>query len=69
MIETINRDPEGGEAIPWQRAATQLEQLRPAGGSRGPTCWLSTIRPDSLSPRDHPAPERKRDDHWRQHSR
>jgi Pyridoxamine 5'-phosphate oxidase len=46
MIESTNLDPENSEPLPWQRALDQLEQLRPAGGSRGPTCWLSTTRPD-----------------------
>ena len=46
MIESTNLDPESSEPLPWQRALDQLEQLRPAGGSRGPTCWLSTIRSD-----------------------
>jgi hypothetical protein len=46
VIETINLDPENAEAIDWQRAIDQLDRLRPAGGSRGPTCWLSTVRPD-----------------------
>jgi hypothetical protein len=45
VIEAVNLDPEGSETIPWSRAASQLERLRPAGGSRGPTCWLSTTRP------------------------
>jgi hypothetical protein len=42
MIESINLDPEGSETIPWSRAVSQLGELRPAGGSRRPTCWLST---------------------------
>jgi hypothetical protein len=46
LIETVNLDPDGGEPIPWSRATTQLDRLQPAGGSRGPTCWLSTTRPD-----------------------
>jgi hypothetical protein len=46
MIASINLDPDGNETIPWSRALAQLEQLRPAGGSRGPTCWLSTTGPD-----------------------
>jgi hypothetical protein len=46
IIESTNLDSEVTEPIPWSRAAVQLEQLRPAGGSRGPTCWLSTIDRD-----------------------
>ena len=46
MIESTNLDPESNEPLPWQRARGQLERLQPAGGSLGPTCWLSTIRPD-----------------------
>jgi len=46
VIETINLDPQSTEAINWKRATEQLDRLQPAGGSRGPTCWLSTIRPD-----------------------
>lgn len=46
MIESINLDPEGSETIPWLRAVSQLDELRPAGGSRGPTCWLATTSPD-----------------------
>jgi Pyridoxamine 5'-phosphate oxidase len=34
------------EAIPWSRAVSQLDKLEPSGGSRGPTCWLSTTRRD-----------------------
>ena len=30
------------ESLSWSRAVTQLERLQPAGGSRGPTCWLAT---------------------------
>jgi hypothetical protein len=46
MIESTNLDPESSEPLPWQRALAQLERLQPAGGSRGPTCWLSTIGQD-----------------------
>jgi hypothetical protein len=46
MIETINLAPDGSDEIRWSRAVAQLDELRPAGGSRGPTCWLSTVRPD-----------------------
>ena len=46
MTDSVNVDHEGNELIPWSRAVDQLEALRPAGGYRGPTCWLSTIRPD-----------------------
>jgi hypothetical protein len=44
-METTNLDPES-EPIAWSRATSQLGQLRPAGGIRGPTCWLSTTDPD-----------------------
>lgn len=43
MIESTNLAHDASEPIPWSRALGQLEQLQPAGGSRGPTCWLSTI--------------------------
>ena len=46
MADSINLDREGNAAIPWSRALSQLEALRPAGGHSGPTCWLSTIRSD-----------------------
>jgi hypothetical protein len=46
VTESINLDPDGNDALPWSRAVEQLERLRPAGGSRGPTCWLTTIGPD-----------------------
>jgi pyridoxamine 5'-phosphate oxidase-like protein len=46
MIESTNLGYDGSEPIPWSRALGQLEQLRPAVGSRGPTCWLSTIDTD-----------------------
>lgn len=44
-MESINLDPEESE-IPWSRAVEQLQRLEPRGGSRGPTCWLTTSRPD-----------------------
>jgi hypothetical protein len=44
-VEAINRDHEESE-IPWSRAVDQLDKLEPRGGSRGPTCWLTTTRPD-----------------------
>ena len=44
-LESINLDPEESE-IPWSRAVEQLDKLEPRGGSRGPTCWLTTTRPD-----------------------
>jgi hypothetical protein len=40
--ESINVDLVAAP-LEWARAAGQLAQLQPAGGSRGPTCWLSTI--------------------------
>ena len=43
--EAINVDL-ASAPLEWARAAGQLAQLQPAGGSRGPTCWLSTIDPD-----------------------
>ena len=44
-MESVNLD--AGEAeIPWSRALDQLLKLRPRGGSRGPTCWLATTRPN-----------------------
>lgn len=46
MTKTVNLDRDGSEPIPWSRATEQLERLQPAGGSRGPTCWLSTTGPD-----------------------
>ncbi|HLI61434.1 MAG TPA: pyridoxamine 5'-phosphate oxidase family protein [Solirubrobacteraceae bacterium] len=46
MIESINLDDDASDPIPWSRASAQLDELRPAGGSRGPTCWLSTMNPD-----------------------
>ena len=42
MIEATSLEPGRPEAMPWARAAEQLDELRPIGGSRGPTCWLST---------------------------
>lgn len=48
MIDSINVDHEGNELIPWSRAVSQLDALRPAGGRSGPTCWLSTIRTDGV---------------------
>jgi hypothetical protein len=44
-LESINLDPEESE-IPWSRAIEQLDKLEPRGGSGGPTCWLTTTRPD-----------------------
>ena len=44
-MESVNLDPEEAE-IPWSRALDQLDKLEPRGGSRGPTCWLATTRPD-----------------------
>jgi hypothetical protein len=44
VIDAVNLDP-GSDAIAWSRAAAQLDDLRPHGGS-GPTCWLATIGPD-----------------------
>jgi Pyridoxamine 5'-phosphate oxidase len=44
-VESINLDPEETE-IPWSRAVDQLNKLEPRGGSRGPTCWLTTTRVD-----------------------
>jgi hypothetical protein len=44
-VESINLDPEESE-IPWSRAFEQLDKLEPRGGNRGPTCWLTTTRPD-----------------------
>jgi hypothetical protein len=44
-LESINLDLEH-EEIPWSRALSQLNKLEPRGGSRGPTCWLATARPD-----------------------
>ena len=44
-LESINLDP-GESEIPWSRAVEQLDKLEPRGGSRGPTCWLTTTRPD-----------------------
>jgi hypothetical protein len=38
MIEGTSLDPARPEAMPWTRAAEQLAELRPIGGSRGPTC-------------------------------
>jgi hypothetical protein len=45
-IDAVNLDPDAGEPLPWQRATSQLDELRPAGGSRSPTCWLSSISAD-----------------------
>jgi hypothetical protein len=45
LIETVNLDPDGSDPIPWSRAAEQLAGLQPAGGRRGPRCWLSTTHP------------------------
>lgn len=44
-MESVNLDVEQPE-IPWSRAVEQLDRLEPRGGSRGPTCWLTTSRPD-----------------------
>ena len=44
-MESVNLDAEEAE-IPWSRALDQLDKLEPRGGSRGPTCWLATTRPD-----------------------
>lgn len=44
-VEAVNLDPEEPE-IPWSRAVGQLDKLEPRGGSRGPTCWLTTTRAD-----------------------
>jgi hypothetical protein len=44
-MESINLDAEEAE-IPWSRALEQLDKLEPRGGSRGPTCWLTTTRAD-----------------------
>ena len=44
-MESINLDAEQPE-IPWSRAVAQLDNLQPRGGSRGPTCWLTTTRSD-----------------------
>ena len=44
-MESINLDLEELE-IPWSRAVDQLDKLEPRGGSRGPTCWLTTTRAD-----------------------
>lgn len=49
MADAINVDHEGNETISWSRALSQLENLRPAGGASGPTCWLSTVDPDGAS--------------------
>jgi hypothetical protein len=46
LIESTNLDPQHSEPIPWSRAVAQLDRLQPAGGSRGPTCWLSTANLD-----------------------
>jgi hypothetical protein len=46
LIETVNLDRSGSEPIRWSRATDQLDRLQPAGGSRGPTCWLSSTRAD-----------------------
>src|SRR5581483_3993385 len=45
-MESVNVDPEQSEPIRWERAVSQLDKLEPRGGSSGPTCWLSTTRPD-----------------------
>jgi hypothetical protein len=44
-MESINIASEESE-IPWSRALDQLDKLEPRGGARGPTCWLTTVRPD-----------------------
>ena len=44
-MESINLDTAEAE-IPWSRAIDQLDKLEPRGGSRGPTCWLTTTRAD-----------------------
>ncbi len=46
LIETVNLDNEGSDPIPWSRATKQLAGVQPAGGPRGPTCWLSTTHRD-----------------------
>lgn len=45
---STNLDSEEAE-IPWSRAVDQLDKLEPRGGSRGPTCWLTTTRADGSS--------------------
>jgi hypothetical protein len=45
-VEFVNLDSEQTEPIPWARAVAQLDRLEPRGGSGGPTCWLSTTRPN-----------------------
>ena len=47
VLESRNLDAPHSDPIPWSRAVAQLERLQPAGGSRGPTCWLSTTSPDA----------------------
>ena len=44
-MESVNLDGEETE-LPWSRVLDQLLKLEPRGGSRGPTCWLATTRPD-----------------------
>ena len=44
-MQSTNLDPKEPE-ISWTRAVEQLDKLEPRGGSRGPTCWLVTARPD-----------------------
>jgi Pyridoxamine 5'-phosphate oxidase len=44
-VDSINLDADESE-IPWSRALEQLDTLEPRGGSRGPTCWLTTTRRD-----------------------
>jgi len=45
-MESVNLDSGQSEPMPWSRAVAQLDELEPRGGSGGPTCWLSTARPD-----------------------
>jgi len=47
VTRVTNVHPEAAEPIPWSRATSQLERLEPRGGSGGPTCWLSTSRPNA----------------------
>jgi hypothetical protein len=34
LIETVNLDQDGGDPIPWSRAARSLAGLQPAGGGQ-----------------------------------
>jgi hypothetical protein len=45
-MESVNLDSGQTEPMAWSRAVAQLDKLGPRGGSGGPTCWLSTTRPD-----------------------